>query len=497
MLLPSEPILIMPDTNSLIQHLTGRHSDYRTIICDNGDIKINNFVLVSLYTILRIMVRSMNETDIILLKGMKKEDLLLLLERLLLQATIFEPNEQFRQLILSILTNKLDSEVGEEINKPAEEVKEVVQDDITSDTAIGFITEDHDYLDQEAPVIIKIQKPLKEGKKSYQCHICGKGFPLKRGYGGRLEEVRKEHLTSVHGFQLEKCNLCGIMCVELEKHVEKRHKSGGRESMCAICGKTVRHWRMKGHLRRHMKQEKTASEGTNEKKACQHCGKLVKCIRDHVRDNCRGLQYEEHSCQECGKVLRNAKRYRAHMRSKHMDEVKKKSLQCICNICGKVLSSKGALQGHHKAFHEIRELTEKCEHCGKLCMSAMALKHHIEKSHAEKESCPLCGVKVRKVKMHIESVHTKDEDKKFQCQDCGKGFMVHKQLEKHRINVHLKTRPYNCRYGCDISYNDTSNRNSHEKKTHGKLFTTVKEERLKEKIELLGIDEMTFSNPII
>ena len=426
----------MPDTNNLIQHLTGGHSDYRTIICDNGDIKINNFVLVSVYTILGNLVRSLNESDIILLKGMKKEDLLLLFERLLLQATIFEPNEHFRQLILSILTNKLDSEVGEEINKPAEEAKEIVQDDITLDAAIGFITEDHDYLDQEPPVIIKIQKPFKEGKKLTTCEICGK----------RIREGKN---------------------------------------------------RMKGHIRRHLKQEKTASEGTNEKKACQHCGKLVKCIRDHIRDSCRALQYEEHTCQECGKVLMNAKCYRAHMRYKHMGEVKKKSLQCICNICGKVLSSKGALQGHHKAFHEIRELTEKCEHCGKLCMSALALKHHINKSHAEKESCPVCGVKVRHLKMHIETAHTKDEDKKFQCQDCGKGFMWQPRLEKHRINVHLKTRPYNCRYGCDISYNDTSNRNSHERKTHGKLFTTVKEERLKQKIELLGIDEKTFSNPII
>ena len=63
--------------------------------------------------------------------------------------------------------------------------------------------------------------------------------------------------------------------------------------------------------------------------------------------------------------------------------------------------------------------------------------------------------------------------------------------------MHLKTRPFNCRYGCDISYNDHSNRNAHEKKTHGKLFTTVKEEKLKEKIKLLGLDEKSFSNPIM
>ena len=60
--------------------------------------------------------------------------------------------------------------------------------------------------------------------------------------------------------------------------------------------------------------------------------------------------------------------------------------------------------------------------------------------------------------------------------------MEEKQLEIHRMNVHLKLRPHKCRYGCDISYNDTSNRNAHEKKTHGKLFTTAKEEKMKSKL---------------
>ena len=117
--------------------------------------------------------------------------------------------------------------------------------------------------------------------------------------------------------------------------------------------------------------------------------------------------------------------------------------------------------------------------------------------HEEKKTCPVCGIKVRLLKEHIDNVHTKDEEKKFQCHDCGKGFKYEHKLEYHRISMHLKTKPYNCRYGCDISYNDLSNRNAHEKRTHGKLFMTVKGERLKEKIEMLGVDEKTFTNPII
>ena len=93
------------------------------------------------------------------------------------------------------------------------------------------------------------------------------------------------------------------------------------------------------------------------------------------------------------------------------------------------------------------------------------------KSHKEKTPCPECNTLVKNLDEHIKNVHTSDEDKKFQCQDCGKGFIKSYHLENHRMSVHLKQKPHQCRYGCDIAYNDRSNRNAHEKKKHGKLFT--------------------------
>ena len=95
----------------------------------------------------------------------------------------------------------------------------------------------------------------------------------------------------------------------------------------------------------------------------------------------------------------------------------------------------------------------------------------------------MCGYQncwKRSLTFHQQVVH---EDKKFQCQDCGKGFSIKRKLEYHRISIHLKTKPFNCRYGCEISYSDPGNRNAHERKTHGKLFITVKEQRLKERAE--------------
>merc|ERR1719394_610062 len=101
------------------------------------------------------------------------------------------------------------------------------------------------------------------------------------------------------------------------------------------------------------------------------------------------------------------------------------------------------------------------------------------KVHTEaKMPCPECNAIVRNLKEHILTVHTLDKDKKFQCQDCGKGFNHQHKLEKHKMSVHLKQRPFQCRYGCDIAYNDSSNRIAHEKKKHGRIFTTAQEEIL-------------------
>jgi len=41
------------------------------------------------------------------------------------------------------------------------------------------------------------------------------------------------------------------------------------------------------------------------------------------------------------------------------------------------------------------------------------------------------------------------------------------------MNKHIRSRPYPCRFGCDISYNDRSTRSAHEKKKHGANFKEV------------------------
>ena len=79
----------------------------------------------------------------------------------------------------------------------------------------------------------------------------------------------------------------------------------------------------------------------------------------------------------------------------------------------------------------------------------------------------MCDKEVSKLKIHIETVHKDDNDKRYKCEQCNKGFFDRNRLDAHIMNVHLKLRPWKCRKGCDQSYNDRSNMIQHEKRSHG------------------------------
>ena len=63
--------------------------------------------------------------------------------------------------------------------------------------------------------------------------------------------------------------------------------------------------------------------------------------------------------------------------------------------------------------------------------------------------------------------HMKPEEKKYICEKCGKRFGWSHHLQKHEMNVHVRSRPYKCSVsGCNWAFNDLSNRNMHERRVH-------------------------------
>ena len=151
-----------------------------------------------------------------------------------------------------------------------------------------------------------------------------------------------------------------------------------------------------------------------------------------------------------------------------MEHKEKHNLTFICDLCGFVGKTRDSLREHTLNVHESTPVP--CPLCGKVMKNEAALKAHKKKVH-NAAPCPICGTVVKNLKFHMEEMHTANSEKKFHCQDCGKGFMTKQRIESHRMNNHLKTQPYQCRYGCENSYNDRSNRNAHEKRRHGAVLS--------------------------
>ena len=113
-----------------------------------------------------------------------------------------------------------------------------------------------------------------------------------------------------------------------------------------------------------------------------------------------------------------------------------------------------------------------CDHCGKTMLTRSVLRMHEKRVHNPKP-CPICSKVVKNMRIHNLTTHTDNSMLKFKCETCGRGFKDTPSLKSHEMSLHIKTRPFKCRYKCpnDIGYNDLSNRNSHEKKKHGGLFS--------------------------
>lgn len=170
-------------------------------------------------------------------------------------------------------------------------------------------------------------------------------------------------------------------------------------------------------------------------------------------------------CPDCERLVKE------HLFGKHKCEPqqKGKGKGGICPHCGKVCETYGSLYYHKNIAHENGSYP--CDSCGKIYPSKANLDDHVKRICQVKiVPCAICGAMVKRMREHMNAVHLDDKEKRFQCGICGKGFFAEKKLRVHEMSMHIKTRPHRCRYGCDIGYNDISNRNAHERKTHGQRF---------------------------
>ena len=69
-----------------------------------------------------------------------------------------------------------------------------------------------------------------------------------------------------------------------------------------------------------------------------------------------------------------------------------------------------------------------------------------------------------RLERHIQGQHSLDADRKYQCNQCGKGFMSKQVFEGH-MNMHLGLKPHKCDQ-CGEGFQNHSNLAAHIRRTH-------------------------------
>ena len=192
---------------------------------------------------------------------------------------------------------------------------------------------------------------------------------------------------------------------------------------------------------------------------CENTWQTDKGLKFHIYKYHRGNFH----CETCRMTFQTLDLYEEHLAA---DPHKKENF--ICDDCGFTSPNKPTFYAHIK-YHHDKDI-QACKLCNKEFEGTFRLKLHMRSFHAEKKPCPLCGEMIKKMGIHMKTMHTKDSEKKYQCEMCGKGFAAVDKYQSHKMSVHIKARPFVCRYGCGAATNDKGNRKKHEITKHGKSF---------------------------
>lgn len=131
---------------------------------------------------------------------------------------------------------------------------------------------------------------------------------------------------------------------------------------------------------------------------------------------------------------------------------------CVCNFCGQMFVSKVALQEHI----EMQEKRFQCDECGKRFVKLWALElHQISHSNEKKFKCDKCPITFKHKRTLSEHRRT-HEGHTNECDICGKQFTLLETFKKHKQRVHSNQRNYACDM-CPKMFKSSSNLTSHRR----------------------------------
>ena len=165
-------------------------------------------------------------------------------------------------------------------------------------------------------------------------------------------------------------------------------------------------------------------------------------------------------CDKCTLTFKTEKELAYH-KEFPKDRHDQDYMSTTCFTCGAKFKLYRFLKDHKKSVHEIGE-KRKCELCPEWVTN---LKKHLRKYHTEIKVCDICEKPVKSLENHKLTMHGTDEDKKYRCEECGKGFILRDKLVAHAV-VHSKEKPFKCRFSCGYASKTAGNLRKHHEGVH-------------------------------
>lgn len=272
-----------------------------------------------------------------------------------------------------------------------------------------------------------------------------------------------------------------------------RYKKGMAPKHCDFCNKWFRdtpkrdrHMRVckSNPDREKIKREEEAGVGCDF--FCDMCGKAFmsnKRLKEHQQSH----ETQDVQCQieGCLQVIFGHRKYREHMLVIHQKVIgievdlssistsgkamkEKPVKKFLCNECGKEFTSRSAHLRHVKKHNGLLPEVV-CTICGQKLADVFSLRNHMANKHQTERPfpCPFCDQTFKQdknLKLHIREKHVADDQKRYQCSMCPRGF-VHKQSFEAHLNSHTNNKPYKCQY-CTNAYQNDPNLRAHMRKHH-------------------------------
>ena len=307
-------------------------------------------------------------------------------------------------------------------------------------------------------------------KVGQQCDSGNGSNEEKTNCKDRVEECHDKKLTRYYknSYRSEKYRLkMGDPVVEWEGNMDI-----ARSIQCQICGKKFERDNYSSnlshknaysfHYRSHILENSDCDCGISFSSPKQRIDHMLIAHKGHVK------------CEACTQILNSRESLISHLDTlRECDQCDFKTKECSRGSYFKMKSHK---KNVHKSPSDIEITDFECPdaECSKKFPSRGILNSHYNGVHKNSIPCPECGKNVKNLEVHQDSVH---RAKKYQCDKCERAFSTISQLNQHDLVDHQGVR-YFCRYNeCQTKgqeYRDSSNRSTHERKRHGKVFTTTK-----------------------